>query len=271
MRKNRILLGLVLLGTLALVRFQGGSENNKFESLTPLAPESALESASEGASNEESSNSGQNTQSSQSAAEAPSLVANEAEFRKKFQGNWVFGRSPMGRISYISGGIINADVRVKGRAASLIEALSPTLDVPAEQLEEQVLNETTKTELSRVTEFKQKVDGFEVYHSQVTLHSRETDGAVFIINNDSKKVGDYNSVPRLSAAKAQNILVSKYGSDLNKLELKRGPVIFVGNDGATELVWIFEAKFGAPKYHGMEVAVGAESGLVLSEIPTTVR
>lgn len=208
----------------------------------------------------------------QEAKKAPplELVQNESEFKQRFPGNWTFGRSLRGKIDYISGGNINFDVREKGQAAKLMTALSPTLGVPAEQLEEQKLNETTKTELSRVTEFKQMVDGLEVYNGQVTIHSRETDGAVFMINNDSKKVGDFNRVPRISAIKAQSVLESKYGS-VEHLELKRGPVIFVSDEGATELAWVFEVKFGAPKFHGLEAVVGAETGFVLSETPTTVH
>ncbi len=184
----------------------------------------------------------------------------------------VLERNASGRVEYISAGFEKIDARVKGEAGHLLESMSDVIDVPFTQLIEQPLNLTTKTDLSRIVEFKQSIDGIEVYHGQITIHSRETDGAVFLINNGTKKVGSFERNPKLSYEDGSEILIEKYGeSNIVSINLTRGPVVFVEDSGDTELAWIFEVKLVTPKLHGLESVVGAESGRVLSEIPTTVR
>ncbi len=61
------------------------------------------------------------------------------------------------------------------------------------------------------------------------------------------------------------IVEKKYFSEIDKIALLKGPVIFAKEKDKTELAWVFNVTFNSPQYQANEIVIGADSGLELHQ------
>jgi hypothetical protein len=266
MAKKLAVLAILIIGFFYFWTDKGSDDSPEPGSKEPVAH--ARENKMENSSSQ-ASQASKATNNPQTPRARPEPITTKEKFLKKYPGNWVFGEGKNGGISYISGATIDANITDEARAQSFAESIAPLFSVPPEQL----ANETkmiAETKMSKAYQTSQTVDGFVVYQGMLVVHTRTSDGAVYIVNNDLKDVGPYNRVPAITPADGEAIIRAHYGVNLISVTLKAGPVIFASLP-PTELAFIFHVEINGKTYHTLEVVVGAESKKILAETSTTIR
>ena len=163
-----------------------------------------------------------------------------------------------GRLSYITGTSQPNLGRSPASIKDFVQRISPLLEVQPKDLTEP--KEFSKTELSRVYQVSQKNNGYNVYQSSLSVHIRESDNSVFMVNNQLKDISNYNKDIRYSSKQAETYIQNKYQGEIAKLVFKDGPVIFATDEYPGELAWVYHLTFKQPALHTVEIVVGANSG-----------
>jgi len=192
---------------------------------------------------------------------SPAPVRNESDFLQRFPGPWTFNRNTRGRIQSFSGALMNVGAKSEADVPALMRMIAPMLDVPAEQMLAAPVTVNGVTGASKTFELKQTVDGIEVFGGIIRVHTRSSDGAVYIVDNLSHPVGGYNKMPSVTQQQAAQIVADKFGAGA-EVRFNRGPVLFA--NGATELAWVFNV-MTTPHRQTLLLVVGASSGQILSE------
>ncbi len=185
-------------------------------------------------------------------------ILSEGDFIKKYPGNWLFKRMGKGRLNYISGGNVPNLGRSPQSVRTFIEQIAPLLEVPAQEITEP--QEINRTDLTRVYHANQSTDGYPVYQSMLSVHVRESDDSIFMINNQLKDVSDYNKDLRYTRQQAETYIQSHYAGEFEKVVFREGPVIFKSDSVAPELAWVFTLTYKQPKLQQVEIVIGAYSG-----------
>ncbi|PWU20554.1 MAG: hypothetical protein C5B49_04090 [Bdellovibrio sp.] len=206
------------------------------------------------------------------AASPPTLteqpIQGEDDFRRRFPGEWSFLKDDRGRIRTIAGGPMRVQASDTTKIPGIVSLLAPLLDLVPEQVLSRGVRANGITEASQTFELDQVVDGYEVFGGILRIHARIGDGAVYIVDNLTQPVGDYNRQVSVTAADSENILRQKY-PEASQIKMIRGPVLWTGSQ--TQLAWIFNVSFNLPRFHTAQVLVGASNGDILSELPATTE
>ncbi len=203
------------------------------------------------------------------AAKNKSEIKSEFEFIKKYPGNWIFKRIEKGRLNYITGGNVPNLGRSPAAIKNFVQEIAPLLEIPATQLTDP--KEINHTDLTRVYHTNQITDGYPVYQSVLSVHVRESDNSIFMVNNQLKDVAGYNKELRYNRNQAETYIQSNYAGDFEKIVFKSGPVIFKSETVAPELAWVFIMTYKQPKFEQVELVIGAYSGEEIHRQPVNVQ
>lgn len=186
------------------------------------------------------------------------LIKTETDFLANYPGSWRFKRMERGRLSYITGSSSPNLGRNPASVKDFVQRISPLLEVHPQDLTEP--KEFSKTDLSRVYQISQKNNGYNVYQSMLSVHIRESDNSIFMVNNQLKDISNYNKDIRYTSKQAETYIQNKYRGEISKLIFKDGPVIFATDEYPGELAWIYHLTFKQPALHTVEIVIGANSG-----------
>jgi hypothetical protein len=178
-------------------------------------------------------------------------------------GDWQLSRDPTGRIFSISGGLALDIGNNSHRALEFAKTIAEKLGHNPGQLNSQEADESNPN-ISK-HHFEQKIEDFIVFQSSFSLISRKKDGAVYIINNELKKVENLSTEISFDIKRAETLAEEHFKNrEPQFLECENHtPVIFA--DSATpELGWRFELELNSP-HDKKEVIVGIASGKVIYE------
>lgn len=186
------------------------------------------------------------------------VILSEGDFIKRYPGNWLFKRMEKGRLNYITGGNVLNLGRSPQSVRGFIDQIAPLLEVPAKEISDP--REINRTELTRVYHANQIADGYPVYQSVLSVHVRESDDSIFMVNNQLKNVAEYNKDLRYNRQQAETYIQSHYAGEFEKIVFRDGPVIFKSDSVAPELAWVFTLTYKQPKLQQVEIVIGASSG-----------
>jgi hypothetical protein len=244
------LLGLVCIGLAGYIVWQG-ADNPDF------APTTKTKNQNKNIIKEETTQ--ENKTMTQDSPRYPAnAILSEKDFLKKYPGNWLFKRVEKGRLNYITGGNIPDVGRSPQSVRDFMAQISPLLEVSPKELTE--TQETSRTDLTRVYQSKQITDGYTVYQSMLSVHVRESDNSVFMINNQLKDVSGYNKEQRFTQKQAETYIQTHYAGEYEKIVFRDGPVIFKTDSVSPELAYVFIMTYKQPKLHQVELVIGAYSG-----------
>ncbi|OQW46596.1 MAG: hypothetical protein A4S09_05295 [Proteobacteria bacterium SG_bin7] len=209
-------------------------------------------------SDEDETSTHSKNQHDQRARTPANAILTEKDFLKTYPGKWLFKRVEKGQLNYITGGNIPERGRSPQSVREFVNEISPLLEVsPNEITDPKIIN---RTDLTRVYHSQQVTDGFSVYQSILSIHVRESDGSIFMVNNQLKDVAGYNKDLRYTQKQAETYIQSHYSGEYEKIIFRQGPVIFKSVTGAAELAWVFIMTYKQPKLHQVELVIGAYSG-----------
>lgn len=185
-------------------------------------------------------------------------ILTEADFLKHYPGQWLFKRIEKGRLNYITGGNIPERGRSPQSVRDFVNEIAPLLEISEKEIMDP--KEINRTDLTRVYHSQQVTDGFSVYQSVLSVHVRENDGSIFMVNNQLKDVSGYNKDQRYTQKQAETYIQSRYAGEYDKIIFREGPVIFKSDSVRAELAWVFVMTYKQPKLHQVELVIGAHSG-----------
>jgi hypothetical protein len=179
----------------------------------------------------------------------------------KSQGSWKINEAETGVISSVTGGVIPGIGSDPGRALQLVRELAPLLGVEANQIESM----PTLIESPRmiIQKFTQKVGGFTVFGSVISLGISKETKAVFLINTGLKGVDPFNDSPDLTASQAQKILEERFNESKAKFNLLNPKPVLWADAKPHELAWEFSMDTPAPHFDRRHILIGASTANIL--------
>ena len=181
----------------------------------------------------------------------------------RYGNGWAIQRDGQDRIMNVMGGSIAGAGRGEQSILALATELAPYFMNNRPELARAVVADPG-SELSKSFTVKQVAQGYEVFAGEIRVFARASDGAVYMINNDLKDVGNFSTTPRVLQDEARKRVIAHFQSrELSGLKFQN--LLVWGNGTATELVWVFVATVKTPKFDKIQTFVGAQTGDIVFE------
>jgi len=188
------------------------------------------------------------------------------------RGEWQLKRDVSGKIEQISGGTLAGVGENLESALRFAKELAPYLGVKPEQVvNPQDGSEQSTTPYSVIYRFKQKVSGYSVHGSDLSIFSSSKDHSANLMNLSLKEVEGLNPKPTYSAQEVRSVLEEEFPKEnQSSIRVDREPVIWAESTPA-ELAWIYRIKIEQPVAAHWVVLVGAQTKKILSKQDSLVQ
>jgi hypothetical protein len=215
-------------------------------------------------------------QSNQQKAQQPtSKTSTEAleKFLNSQSPGWKLQKDEYGNVTSILGGHFQEPVKNDSDAYALAQQLATYLKISPTQILQGTTPEASRT---TIYTFKQFAGGLEVYQSYMNVITNTENGSVVMVNNYFKSVETIPNTENFSKDQAWLIVKNNFPNEaVEEIQLvnRNSSVIFVPADPnqKPQLAWIFHIVLPAREQTQLEIAVGAESGKIVSTSKLTVN
>lgn len=206
--------------------------------------------------------------------EMPSV---ETYFHEQYPANgWRILKNSAGQVTSIipeDGGSISA-AQYGGNVLAWAKHIAPLFGATADQLNS---SETQETNFQMVYHIQQTVEGYEVYNGGLQVFVRQSDKAIFNLNNSLKQVASFDSEERVSREAAWNFLTQQFENPIERIDgtyanPTEKQIYAEDPNKQPELAWIFDIRVNnTEEYLTRRVLVGSSSGNILVSEPTSVH
>jgi len=258
-----IILFLVLVGVFFFRKSENVSEEEKSpKSLNEASSSENKNTLSKSPSSSDISNSNHSTSHSNTPPKPHGEEVLEY-LKNQYPGDWQVSRDPTGRAFSFSGGLAHNIGNSSEKALAFARTLAEKLGINPKQLSAQVVDENNPAILKH--DFEQKIDDFVVFHSSFSVIARKKDGAVYIINNELKKVENLSLEISFDSKRGETIVEEYFkGRELGFLESDNHQPVVFADSAQAELGWRYLVKLQSPQ-DKREVIVGIASSKVIYE------
>lgn len=212
---------------------------------------------------------------SEQAVGAPSTTAkpnsekNIADWLKSFDqnANWRINRNDQGRVLAVSGGFIKKNMNTNEQALAFAQEFAEQTGVPAKQIVTS-MQTLPSSEDSKVMQFDQEIDGYPVLGAYLKVFTRQTDGVVYYITNETQAFADISTEINYSLSQAQEKIAQIYSAKKGvKIEsLGEKAVLYSSIPHQAELVWHLQVSVEGPLLDRRDVLVSAKTGQVVRDL-----
>lgn len=188
-----------------------------------------------------------------------------AYLNQNYPGPWNLQKDESQKIVTLLGGEIPGAGESSEAATELAKKIAPFLGVASDQVAASGV-QIDSTPRSVTYDFKQTVDGFDVFDSQMRLFARKEDGSVFMINTELRPVRSLNTEIVYSAEDARRVVDEQYSArgSLSIVQKSYRPMIWTEGSSA-ELAWFFIVTIQGDALDRLEVLVSAQSNRIVLE------
>lgn len=195
-------------------------------------------------------------------------INSEAEFVKKYPGDWNFLRGENEEIRSVLGGLIPEAAQDESSINLLAQQLKPLLAKGDYELQNS--QRENETDLMMSYEVSQSVQGHPVYQGSAQFLGRKEDDAVYMINNRLKDLDRFSNTINVSLEKARQSLESQYPNAISVTAKNESPVAFSLGQ-RQELAWVFLVVHTEQPPKKEEVVVSANDGKTVHREARTKR
>ncbi len=260
---------IVFVG-LSFVFLAGKSDNNKAIS---QAEEPSVVDVLNAEPETELSKTNQVTAPARQAASVSSEIKNNVvdldQWLKKIDKDvkWRVNRNDKGRVLAISGGLIKKDLSSNEKALAFAREVAEQTGVTGQQIV--LSNELLPTtEDTKAMQFDQEIDGYSVLGSFMKVFTRQSDGAVYYIANETMPLNQVDTQINYSLNQAQETVLNKFKSKQGvKIEsATEKPVLYPMGSHHAELVWQMQVGIQGPLLDRRDILVSAKTGQIVRDI-----
>lgn len=191
-----------------------------------------------------------------------------AEFLKEKDpdSDWIIETSPNGLVSSMMGGIIPTVGTDKLAGLEFAREIGAILGVDSKDIVIAV-SDDKETPASKTFYYDQIYNGVKVYGGYISVFSRNSDGAVYLVNSGVKDLGRVDLSDRITEEKVRASLLNHYADRDPKIEkIKPEKVIFMVEPGRSELAWVGFVITKLPDLQHLEVLISANDGRILHDV-----
>lgn len=196
-------------------------------------------------------------------------VTNLDEWLKKIDKDvkWRVNRNDQGRVLAISGGLIKKDLSNNEKALAFAREVAEQTGVSAQQIVQS--NEVLPaTEDTKAMQFDQQIDGYSVLGGYMKVFTRQSDGAVYYIANETMPLQQVDTQINYSLNQVQETVLEKFKTKQGvKIESSgEKPVLFPMGPDHAELVWQMQVGIQGPLLDRRDILVSAKTGQIVRDI-----